>query len=49
VSHVVDELGYYDDSHLARALRQYVGRTALQLREGVGGALALDPAQRTTS
>jgi AraC-like DNA-binding protein len=49
VSDVVDELGYYDDSHLARALRRYVGRTALQLREGVGGALALDPAQRTTS
>jgi hypothetical protein len=49
VSDVVAELGYYDDAHLARALRRYVGRTARQLREGVGGALALDPAQRTTS
>jgi hypothetical protein len=49
VGDVVVELGYYDEPHLARALRRYVGRTALQLREGVGGALALDPAQRSTS
>jgi hypothetical protein len=49
VSGVVGELGYYDEPHLARALRRYVGRTALQLREGLGGALALDPAQRSTA
>lgn len=45
---VVAELGYYDEPHLARALRRYVGRTAGQLRSGTGGALALT-AQRTTS
>ncbi|RKQ86127.1 helix-turn-helix protein [Solirubrobacter pauli] len=43
VGDVVERLGYYDEPHLARALRRYVGRTAVQLREGVGGALALDP------
>ncbi|MBF6269146.1 helix-turn-helix domain-containing protein [Nocardia farcinica] len=43
-SDVVTGLGYYDGPHLARALRRYVGRTARQLREGSGGALALDPA-----
>lgn len=48
-SDVVDKLGYYDEPHLARALRRYVGRTAGQLRDGVGGAIALDPGQRTTS
>ncbi|MFE7745482.1 helix-turn-helix domain-containing protein [Nocardia sp. NPDC057455] len=48
-SEVVDKLGYYDEPHLARALRRYVGRTARQLREGSGGAIALDPTQRTTS
>lgn len=48
-SDVVSTLGYYDEPHLARALRRYVGRTARQLREGLGGAIALDPAQRTTS
>lgn len=46
---VVDKLGYYDEPHLARALRRYVGRTAGQLRAGTGGTLALDPGQRATS
>ncbi|MFC7625296.1 helix-turn-helix domain-containing protein [Microlunatus sp. GCM10028923] len=46
---VVDKLGYYDEPHLARALRRYVGRTAGQLRDGAGGAIALDVGQRTTS
>ncbi|MEU4313229.1 AraC family transcriptional regulator [Nocardia sp. NPDC024068] len=46
---VVGKLGYYDEPHLARALRRFVGRTAQQLRAGTGGALALDPGQRTTS
>ncbi|MFC9898121.1 helix-turn-helix domain-containing protein [Nocardia sp. NPDC127579] len=46
---VVDKLGYYDEPHLARALRKYVGRTAGQLREGDIGTLAIDPGQRTTS
>ncbi|MGO2860750.1 MAG: helix-turn-helix domain-containing protein [Brevibacterium sp.] len=38
---VVAGLGYYDEPHLARALRRYVGRTAGQLRDRVGGAIAL--------
>lgn len=38
---VVERLGFYDEPHLARSLRRYVGRTATQLREGRGGALAL--------
>ncbi|TDC00086.1 AraC family transcriptional regulator [Micromonospora fluostatini] len=38
---VVGLLGYYDEPHLARALRRYVGRTAGQLRGGLGGAIAL--------
>lgn len=46
---VVAQLDYFDEPHLARALRQYVGRTAKQLREGVGGAIALDLDQRLTS
>ncbi|MFF0729711.1 helix-turn-helix domain-containing protein [Streptomyces sp. NPDC004134] len=46
---VVAGLGYYDEPHLARALRSYVGRTAGQLREGTGGAIALHPDQRLTS
>ncbi len=41
-------LGYYDEPHLARALRRFVGRTAGALRAGEGGAIALDP-QDTTS
>lgn len=46
---VVAKLDYFDEPHLARALRSYVGRTAGQLREGAGGAIALDLAQRVTS
>ncbi|TYB60308.1 helix-turn-helix transcriptional regulator [Nonomuraea sp. PA05] len=46
---VVTRLGYFDQPHLARALRRYVGRTARQLRERTGGALALDLDQLTTS
>lgn len=49
VQAVVTDLGYYDEPHLARALRRYVGRTPGQLRAGSGGALALDLTQRTTS
>ena len=49
VQTAVVDLGYYDEPHLARALRRYVGRTPGQLREGRGGPLALDPAHRTTS
>jgi hypothetical protein len=49
VGHVVEKLGYYDEPHLARMLRRYVGRSAQQLRSGAGGAIALDPAQYTTS
>jgi hypothetical protein len=46
---VVAKLGYFDEPHLARALRAYVGRTAGQLRDRVGGAIALDLDQRLTS
>ncbi|NEE00795.1 helix-turn-helix domain-containing protein [Phytoactinopolyspora halotolerans] len=49
VADVVAKLDYFDESHLARALRTYVGRTAGQLRDGAGGAIALDLAQRATS
>lgn len=46
---VIDKLGYYDEPHLARALRRFVGRTTRQLRAGNQGAIALDIGQRTTS
>jgi hypothetical protein len=46
---VVSSLGYFDQPHLARALRRYIGRAATQLREGSGGALGLDLPQPTTS
>jgi methylphosphotriester-DNA--protein-cysteine methyltransferase len=46
---VVCELGYFDEPHLARALRRYVGRTARQLRDDSGGAIALAFDQRATS
>ena len=46
---VVAKLDYFDEPHLARALRSYVGRTVRQLREGAGGAIALDLDQRLTS
>lgn len=49
IADVVSKLAYYDEPHLARALRRYVGRTAGQLREGSGGAIALDLDQPTTS
>jgi hypothetical protein len=49
VADVVAKLEYVDEPHLARALRRYVGRTTRQLREGLGGAIGLDLAQRTTS
>ncbi|WP_062346416.1 helix-turn-helix domain-containing protein [Herbidospora yilanensis] len=49
VAEVVTKLDYFDEPHLARALRRYVGRTARQLREGAGGAIALDLDQPTTS
>ena len=49
VHDVVEKLEYYDEPHLARLLRRYVGRSARQLSAGAGGAIALDPAQYTTS
>lgn len=46
VADVVTRMGFYDEPHLARALRRYVGRTAGQLRSGEGGPIALgDSAQ----
>nr|WP_062338841.1 helix-turn-helix domain-containing protein [Herbidospora sakaeratensis] len=49
VADVVGKLDYFDEPHLARALRRYVGRTVRQLREGEGGAIALRLDQPTTS
>ena len=49
VADVVAKFDYFDEPHLARAMRRYVGRTARQLREGAGGAIGLDLDQRTTS
>ncbi|MEU0561564.1 helix-turn-helix domain-containing protein [Dactylosporangium sp. NPDC006015] len=49
VAEVVAGLGYFDEPHLARALRRYVGRTARQLRDGTGGPIALALDQRATS
>lgn len=46
---VVAGLDYFDEPHLARALRSYIGRTVTQLRAGTGGAIALDLSQRSTS
>jgi hypothetical protein len=46
---VVAKLDYFDEPHLARALRAYIGRTAGQLRAGSGGAIGLDLDQRLTS
>jgi transcriptional regulator GlxA family with amidase domain len=46
---VVAGLDYFDEPHLARALRSYVGRTVGQLRVGAGGAIALAVDQRLTS
>ncbi|MCP2326931.1 hypothetical protein HDA40_005438 [Hamadaea flava] len=49
IADVVFALDYFDAPHLAVALRRYIGRTAVQLREGDGGAIALDLGQRVTS
>jgi hypothetical protein len=49
VADVVSRLEYFDEPHLARALRRYIGRTARQLREGTGGAIGLALDQVTTS
>lgn len=46
---VVAKLDYFDEPHLARALRSYVGRTAGQLRQGDDCAIALDLDQCLTS
>ncbi len=48
VADVVSRLEYFDEPHLAGALRRCVGRTARQLREGTGGAIALALDQPTT-
>ncbi|GAA4469154.1 helix-turn-helix domain-containing protein [Phytohabitans houttuyneae] len=48
VADVVTGLEYFDAPHLAHALNRYVGRTARQLREGTGGAIALSLDQRTS-
>ena len=38
---VVNELGFYDYSHLHRSLRRYIGRTATQLSARDGLPLSL--------
>lgn len=38
---VVDELGFYDQAHLGRSLRHYIGRTPTQLRLGTSRPLSL--------
>jgi hypothetical protein len=37
---VVAKLGYYDQAHLAHAVRRYVGRTARELRAGDDAAMS---------
>jgi hypothetical protein len=37
---VVETLGYFDQAHLAHALRRYVGRTARELRAGDRAAMS---------
>ena len=49
VADIVDRLGYFDEPHLARMLRRYIGRSAQQLRSGTGGAIGRDIAQRMRS
>ena len=49
VPDIVDRLGDFDEPHLVRMLRRYIGRSAQQLRSGTGGAIGLDIAQRTRS
>jgi hypothetical protein len=46
---VIAKLEYFDEPHLTRALRRYVGRTARQLRDGSGGPIALALDQPATS
>lgn len=38
---VIEELGYYDQAHLGRSLRHYIGRTPTQLRLGTPTPLSL--------
>lgn len=46
---VVTGLGYFDEPHLARSLRRYIGRTARQLRTGDDEAAVLNLDQTPTS
>jgi hypothetical protein len=38
---VVNQLGFYDQPHLAKALQRFIGRTATELRTPPEGADAL--------
>jgi hypothetical protein len=38
---VITELGFHDNPHLHRSLRRFIGRTATDLRNGVGEPLSL--------
>ncbi|MCY1136791.1 helix-turn-helix domain-containing protein [Actinoplanes sp. Pm04-4] len=48
VADVVTKLGYFDEPHLARATRRFVGRTPKQLRDGAIGTLNLNLDQTTS-
>ncbi|SNT60267.1 Helix-turn-helix domain-containing protein [Asanoa hainanensis] len=48
VADVVTKLDYFDEPHLSRALRRFVGRAPGQLHAGTGGAIALALDQPTS-
>jgi methylphosphotriester-DNA--protein-cysteine methyltransferase len=41
VADAAHDLGYYDQPHLARSLRRFIGHTATELRTGASGQLSL--------
>lgn len=41
IADVAHDLGYYDQPHLARSLRRFIGHTAAELRGGTSGQLSL--------
>ncbi|GAA1852133.1 helix-turn-helix domain-containing protein [Asanoa iriomotensis] len=49
VADVLSKLDYFDEPHLIRGLRRYVGRSVRQLRSGTGGAISMPLDQLTTS
>ncbi|MFG1817751.1 hypothetical protein ACGFIF_28605 [Kribbella sp. NPDC049174] len=41
IADVAHDLGYYDQSHLARSLDRFIGHTATALRDGTSGQRSL--------